>query len=392
MKIKEKIEKLCKEYNVETDLIDTESLIDKSLTDEENFNAIKEVVLTLSTSKGIENTIEPKKKEKGIKQEKEEVSKAEKEQFVLEQAEAQQKLDNEIKEISKNKNADLEKYFGNLKNYVKAVAKSKGYLNSLFVVSSGGYGKTTQVLSTLKEEKVDYVYLSNYTTCVEFINFLYEHKDKTIVLDDVEGIFSLGSKFINLLKGGLWGIGKNNKRIISYLTTDKRLKAPHQFEFTGKMFFLLNKKPNENDELVKALLSRSLVYEINFSYSEILQILAEFVKIPYKNLTLEKRQEIFNFLQESIDESVKDLNFRTLIKLYDLYIADKENWKELSKNLFKRDERLYLLKKFLQESNTIKEAQQKFTDETGYSRRQFYRIKTKCQNDMTQKDEENENR
>ena len=275
------------------------------------------------------------------------------------------------------RNPRLDKYFDGFREYLTAVATSSGYLNSLFASSEGGLGKTTITLNTLARLKTDYVYIANYSTVLAFVNFLYENRDKTIVCDDFEEAWKLGAKMFNILKGALWGIDKKNKRLVTYLTTSKLLKAPRQFEFKGKIIFLLNKMPNEKDPLVRALLSRGLTYKLDFTYDSIIEILEEFSNLPYKNLILKERKLIFDYLKSKTDKTSKNLNFRTLLKMYDLYIYDKNNWKSLVKILITRDEQLVLINKFVEECSTITEAQQKFCNETGLSRRQFFNIKSK---------------
>ena len=373
-KLKKKFEGLCKQYKIESDLIDFDATIDSTLTLEENFEILHEIVIELSNSKDVQEQIKASKTTKGVKHEREMINKEKLEVLKKEEENAKQELSKAVETILTNQNSNLNRFFEPLKNYVKSVANSDGCLNSLFVVSEGGIGKSTVVLSTLTEEKKKFVYVNNYTTTLELVNFLYEHRNEIIVFDDTENIFN-NKIIINILKGALWGIGKENKRIVTYLTTDQKLKSPRQFEFSGKCFFLLNKKPNDNDVLTKALLTRSLVYEMNFDYKEIMEMLAEFSKLPYKEMTQEQRQEVYNYIKENTDISTKDINFRTTLKIYDLYLGNKLIWKDLSKNLLKKDEKIYLLHKFINESSTIKEAEQKWTEATGYCRKSFYNLK-----------------
>jgi len=373
-KLKKKFEGLCKQYKIESDLIDFDATIDSTLTLEENFEILHEIVIELSNSKDVQEQIKASKTTKGVKHEKEMINKEKLEVLKKEEENAKQELNKAVGTILTNQNSNLNRFFEPLKNYVKSVVNSDGCLNSLFVVSEGGIGKSTVVLSTLTEEKKKFVYVNNYTTTLELVNFLYEHRNEIIVFDDTENIFN-NKIIINILKGALWGIGKENKRIVTYLTTDQKLKSPRQFEFSGKCFFLLNKKPNDNDVLTKALLTRSLVYEMNFDYKEIMEMLAEFSKLPYKEMTQEQRQEVYNYIKENTDISTKDINFRTTLKIYDLYLGNKLIWKDLSKNLLKKDEKIYLLHKFINESSTIKEAEQKWTEATGYCRKSFYNLK-----------------
>lgn len=375
-----KIISLFEKYKIPSDLIDYVALWDSKISEGENLNALKEHIEILSSSKDFQEKIEADLNvgKKSIKQEKEDLERSDLEKFKKEAEISIKEVEKSIEKIQKDNKSKVDEYFKPLNSYVKAVANSEGYLNSIFIISRGGLGKTTNVLLTLKELGKEFIYISNYTTTVELVNFLYKNSDKIIVFDDFETIWKLGVKGINILKGALWGIGKDNKRLVTYLTTDKRLKAPAQFEFKGKAFFLLNRMPNDKDDLIRALLTRSLVYELNLTYLETLEILAEFVKIDYKKLSLKERELIFKFMKNNTDET-SELNFRTLIKIYDLYIADKENWETLSGLVLKKDKNLILIKQFLNEYSTMKEVENKFTEVTGYSRRQFYNIKKRLE-------------
>jgi hypothetical protein len=267
-----------------------------------------------------------------------------------------------------------------IREYIKLTIGSSGYLQSCFICSAGGLGKSTIATETLKEIGTDYVYINSYATPVELVNLLYKHSDKVILFDDTETMFSLGYKVLNIFKGVLWAVGKTGKRIVSYNTTSKLLTAPSQFEFTGKLVFLLNKLPNRKDPLVSALMSRSLVYEIKLSRQEILDQLKEYIKEEYVGTTLEERTELLNYLTEYTDNSSDELSFRTLIKMYDIFIQDKTNWKKLIKPLLTKDENMVLIKKLIDECSSIKEAQAKFTEATGLVRSSFYRIKGRLEN------------
>ena len=270
------------------------------------------------------------------------------------------------------------KHFNLMKSAINSVINSTENLNSIFICSRGGLSKTTTTVNLLKASGKEFVYISSYSTPVEFVNFIYKNKGKIIVFDDFESIWTSGVKMINILKACLWGVGSENKRIVSYLTTDKRLTAPAQFEFSGKLIFLLNKIPKNNDSILGALLSRALVYEMNIPYKDTIEILRSFIEKDYKTIKKAERKEILDFLLDNTDESyLDDLNFRTLIKLYDLYLTNPTNWKDLSFMVFKRDENIYILKKYLSETKSVFEAQKKFTKETGLSRATFFRHKAK---------------
>ena len=371
-KQKEKILNLFKRFDVEIDLIDFNALWDEKLNEAENLRILEEYIRQSAQAPAIQSA---DASSKNIKNEKQYAENIKIEQYKEEEQQAKADLNKAIESISNDEKSNFNKYFEPLREFIKAVVNSEGTLNSLFVWGAGGLGKSTNVLKAIKEEGKSYGYISNYTTPLEFYNFLYEHKNDTIVLDDTENIFELGSKFVNLLKGTLWGVGKDNKRIVTYLTTDKRLRAPFQYEFTGKIFFLLNKMPDSKDALVSALLSRSLIYELKFFHKEIMEMFAEFIKVPYRKILYKDKEAIFRFLKENTDDTTEDLNLRTIVKMYDLFIENKEKWKEMSKVFLKKDEDLCSFKRILQENQNLKEAEQKFIEETGLTSRTFWRWK-----------------
>jgi hypothetical protein len=264
-----------------------------------------------------------------------------------------------------------------LSEYVRMIVKSDGYLQSMFCCSQGGLGKTTVVMNTIEELGIkDAIYVNAYSTPVELVNILYENNGKTFIFDDTETMFSMGSKVINIFKGVLWAVGNTGKRIVSYHTTSKLLRAPPTFIFNGKLIFLVNKLPNKSDPLISAMMSRSLVYDMKFTRDEIVTMLTEYSKLAYRELTIEERTMLLEYVLENTDNTSEDLSFRTIIKVYDIYRHNKETWKELVKPLLTRNERLVLISKLISESTTIKEAQTKFSEMSGLSRATFFKAKT----------------
>ena len=249
------------------------------------------------------------------------------------------------------------------------------YLTDNFIVTHN----TTAVMKTLEEMKVNnFVYVNSYSTPVELVNILYENRDKLIIFDDVETIFQMGLKIINIFKGVLWGIGTTGKRQVSYNTTSKLLKAPTSFEFNGKLIFLVNKLPNKNDPVISAMMSRSLVYEMKFTKQEVLEMLREYSLIPYGILTQDERTMLYEHLKDNTDSTSEDLSFRTLIKIYDIYTNNKTDWKSLIAPIITKNEKLVLIKRLIEEHNNNKKvAQGEFVERTGMSRASFYRLASK---------------
>jgi len=286
-----------------------------------------------------------------------------------------------INEIIKNSNPNIDNYFKNATHYIKMVAD--GINNSLILKSNGGLGKTYVLLKTLNEMGLkngkDYVYVNSYSTPLSFYEFLYHNKDKLIILDDFEGVLN-NNIGVSILKSALWSA--TTERTVHYLTTSDKLTVPNQFTFKGRIIFCLNNGLGNEPES-KALQSRALFYEINFSYQDTMKVIYGIAKQPYKDLTDEERLEVANYLKEATDETTDDLNFRTVIKAFDIKVYCKkfkvENWKDLVTDLVRKDEILAVAKQLMMSKLTVGQQINQFYDLTGRSRRTYFRLKKKLE-------------
>lgn len=215
------------------------------------------------------------------------------------------------------------------KSFVEMVIK--GYSNSCILMSKGGLGKSFLVVEALKENKLkedEFAVLTTYSTPLAFYGFLYENKDKLIFLDDIEGILS-DKKGLSMLKSALWSIGLERK--VCYQSTTELLherNLPEEFIFTGRIIFACNKLRVKNKD-VQAFKSRCLFYEINLSQKETLKMMKEIVKKPYKKLTLKERKSCLSFIKKNVDVTMSNLNFRTLIHIFDVK-SYSDKWKPLA--------------------------------------------------------------
>ena len=199
-------------------------------------------------------------------------------------------------------------------------------------------------------------------TPLELYQFLYDNKDnKVLVLDDTMGFFNNPIN-IGIVLSALWGEGK---RIVHYHSSSGRLKVPQSFIFNSKVVWCVNELPKQ----LEAVKSRCFYHELKFSYKEKIKLFYEIAKL--KKIPL----EVVDFIKENTDELTSDMDFRLLLKVYDISLHNK-NWKELCERLLGKSEKLILLKKYLEESLSIGEAQRKWCEATGHHRATFYRLKT----------------
>ncbi|HDH45395.1 MAG TPA: hypothetical protein ENG66_08475 [Thermococcus sp.] len=364
----EKFRKLAKEKGIPADLIDFESIVDETLTYEENLRRINEELKKHNPELSLEE-VDMEQMERDFREHYR--------KMIIEE------FNKDIEEIKKRKTPELEKYFYTLKELVKITVK--GDISGLIVHGEGGLGKTYTVLQTLAELGMkfgsDYVYLSTHITPLELYNLLYKYNDRVVVIDDVEKLLQY-EKTIGILKSALWS-SVNGKRVITYYTTSNKLEAPEEFVFEGKIILILNKIPKKNKEIIDSLLSRVFSYRLKFTYEERMKIMYEMAKvfnIPFK---------IVDFLKEKFTPALQDFNFRTLMKLnliYKYYQANPSqlngsSWKVIGEKLLEQNTNPILQKvwELVNSSKTVKEQVKEFTRETGMSRATFFRYKAKLE-------------
>ena len=257
-----------------------------------------------------------------------------------------------------------------IKKYIKMVGVGK--MEALIIHSKAGLGKTYTILNTLKEAKIDFKYLSGYMTPLGLYRYLYENRDKIIVLDDVEGLLT-NEISIAIMKSALWKAG--DTRTVCYDSTAKQLgKTPKSFEFTGQIVLLTNEVgANKTSENYKALLSRTTTFELVYTFD---QIIAQSKKIIEKRkLTNPQKEKVLEIL-EKIDSSFT-FNFRELDRLIKFVEFDIESAETMFFNSSKANEEVKAYLRIVSKWNSTELQIEMFKRETGLSRRSYYRFKKK---------------
>jgi uncharacterized protein YihD (DUF1040 family) len=366
-KLKEWAKRFFSESQIGFDLFDFDNEIDNKLSIGENKTILREKFKVFFNEFSVQQ-ISKKKEAKIMSNEQHDIMITSlKKEF---EQQAQLEFITSLKKITEQKGTELlNKKFWLLNQYIKMVCS--GNATGLIIEGEAGLGKSYNVLKTLNDEKKDFVYCSGFTTTLELYNFLYENRKKIIFFDDTKNIFK-NEASLELLKAGLFS--PSGTRIIRYLSTTTKLKAPNQFIFEGAIIIAVNDMGRFNEDL-KAVVDRVLYYNVRFSYAEKLQILADLIKQDYKELPPETRGYIFNWLKDNTSEATSNLNFRLLYKLYEIYRFNKADFPKLAKEIVRTDEQQELIIQLLKKHNSVKSAQEEWCDSTGMSRISFYRAK-----------------
>lgn len=366
-----KLKKIAEKYNVETDLIDFEALVDGDLTYEENESIMTEEIRGLAGCVSVEEKIKSdfKTKKRTISAEKEESERIKMEQINNELEHTQEEFKQSL-EALQNNNSVLEKLYWLPKKYIEVVVNPNNDIFGLIFTGQAGTSKSYSTIQTLNNLEVDYTYFSGYTTPLGLYEFLYNNRGrgKTIVFDDTFGILNSTTSVMLMLNALYASAGK---RKISW-TSSKNKELPSEFIFQANVILIINEVPNNiGTDLIN---SRCLNYRFDFNNYEILSIMKAISKLKHATLTKEQRKEVVDFIKENVDETTKSFDLRTQNKIENLYMFSKDCWKDLAMPLVEsKDEKLVLLKQFIKSASTLKEAKAEWCEATGKTERSFQR-------------------
>ena len=372
-----RLKKYASKY-VDTDLIDWDALVDSKLTYDENKEILKEVIKGLANSENAVETAmtEYESREKSIKHEKEMQNRVKLENLKREEEYTKQQFNEAIEKI-KNSNDALNEIFHIPRKYVELLVKSKD-IKSLLFTGKAGLGKSYSTIQKLNELKANYVYHSGFTTPLSLYEFLYEYNDENLIIcfDDTYGLMNTQAGYSILLNALYSTTGKRKLMWQSSILRNKDI--PKEFIFKSKLILIINELPN--NLLSKLIKSRCLTYEFRFNNYEILAIMRAIAQTKHERLSKEERNMIVDFIEQNVDETTEGLDLRLQNKIENIYLADKENWKELSIPLFNsKNEKLVLLKNLINQVSNMRELKEKWINKTGLSYRQLrrYLIKLK---------------
>ncbi|MFA5396161.1 MAG: hypothetical protein WC346_09165 [Methanogenium sp.] len=237
-------------------------------------------------------------------------------------------------------------------------ALSSKVINLLILNGEAGFGKTFLTLNILEKNKVDFEYINTYSTPLAFYKFLYENKDKSIlVFDDLHGISDPVTK--SLFKSAC-GELPGGKRLVCYNSTSSILKEeeiPSEFELTSGIILIFN------DDLkgFEPVINRGINIKFNFSFQDKIKIFEEMKIITGID------DSILNYVKLNCNASTKNLSIRTLVMLSKLKDAGY-NYIEIADEILEKDEML---------SGLIGLDEKEWCNKTGLNRRTYYRHKKK---------------
>lgn len=217
------------------------------------------------------------------------------ERGVKEKSTVTREIQTSQKQLDDTKFANVETIFEDIEDLTTIVATTKQ--PSLLITGMPGIGKTYIVTNILKKllgpEGGEWIQIKGKTSTLGLYSTLFINRDKLIVFDDCDSVFS-NQDAVNLLKGALDSYDTRTISWISPMTvnvqkldkdaknqfyeelerkleddpTSPKIKYPSQFEFTGKVIFISNLPESKLDSAIK---SRSTTIDVTLKQQDVLK-------------------------------------------------------------------------------------------------------------------------
>ena len=251
-----------------------------------------------------------------------------------------------------------ERYFRHIDAFL-----DNNVVNGMIVVGEAGIGKSFNLFLRLEEKGINYVVARGHCTPLSFYRMLYEHRDGwVIVIEDAYTAIS-DREIQTMLLDAL----DYNLKVVQWNSSSMLEDLPESFTFSSKIIIVLNEIPKDR-EIVRALKDRCIIYKMRFSLKEkleMMRILAEARGYP---------AELVDYIEDlAVKEGISNLSLRLLDKVHSYF--GKEGWKDLIEDLLEKDPVTAVVRKLLASGLPVKKQVEIFTEETGLSRRTFFRIK-----------------
>ena len=248
-------------------------------------------------------------------------------------------MKNEAQTKAQASRFDINTRFGFLHDAVTMVAT--GDQASCIITGEGGLGKSYSVMKALigaglkditdpefgvgaTPNRKAFRVVKGFVTPKSLYTTMYENRNGTLVLDDMDGALKLPES-LGLLKAGLDSMGR---RIITWRSDREDGEVPSAFEYKGKIVFITNIPYAAIDQ---AILSRSLVIDVSMSLTEIIDRMRAIIKdkefMPETEMA--HKVEAVNLIDRLKDEA-KSLSLRSLIQVVRIRKANPKSWASLA--------------------------------------------------------------
>lgn len=168
----------------------------------------------------------------------------------------------------------------------------------------------------------DYDVVKGYSTPGALYQVLYDNTDRLVIFDDCDSVWK-DPVSVSILKAAL---DSYDERWVSWLSKS-RGDLPATFEFKGRIIFISNLSLAQLDQ---AVLSRALYVDVSMSPNEKIERIRGLVPKIRPTVALSVKHEALSLLAECASNA-GDLNLRTFLKVVDIRLAGRADWRELAR-------------------------------------------------------------
>jgi Cdc6-like AAA superfamily ATPase len=202
-----------------------------------------------------------------------------------------------------------------IRDRVRGVAE--GYQTAAYLTGRPGTSKTYTVREELERITAPSVIRNARMTPMGLFEFLREHPEHIVVLDDIATLFK-DRAALQILMAALDGDPMKPRRV-TYKSKDKDL----EFHFSGGIVGISNLSLG-NDPLADAVSSRVVLLEHEPTDEELAAFMRKLAHNGYKDLTAEQCQEVVTFVVNETRMCDRRLDLRHLTKAYE----DRRQWED----------------------------------------------------------------
>jgi hypothetical protein len=201
-----------------------------------------------------------------------------------------------------------------------------GSSNSLVITGPGGMGKSYSIFNRLKLNELgdaDYHVVKGFSTPKALYRTLHEQNGKIVVFDDCDSVLQ-NDTATNILKGAL---DSYSIREISWLTdAGSRDSLPNRFEFNGRVIFISNLHLSKVPQPIQ---SRALFVDLSMTPDEKIERITAIAPSLAGDIDHDQRMECIELLNH-MRNRVRDLNYRTFMKVARIRKENPNCWREMS--------------------------------------------------------------
>ncbi len=200
-----------------------------------------------------------------------------------------------------------------IRDRVRGVAER--YYTAAYLVGRPGTSKTHTVETELEGLDIPFVLRNARMTPMGLFEFLHDHPEHVVVLDDIASLFKQQAA-LQILMAALDG-DPDQPRTVTYKSKDRDIS----FEFTGGVVAISN-VPLKNDPLANAVASRVVQVEHEPTDEEIAAFMRTLAENGYKELGADECLEVVEFVVSETRNHDRRLDLRHMTKACE----DRRQW------------------------------------------------------------------